>query len=188
MTRSHNGSNTFWMPPGQAVPVGLEITCSTAGVTGVRFASRSKHPNADSATGREFARTHSWFGPALAALQRYLDGAPVDLATIPIDLSSQPPFRRRVQEACRRIAFGRTQTYADLARQVRAPGAARAVGSAMSHNPVPLLVPCHRVVRADGGLGGFSGPGGVSLKADLLRMERGSGGEAVRAPRLASGT
>lgn len=80
-------------------------------------------------------------------------------------------FRRRVLEACRRIPFGSTATYADLARAAGSPGAARAVGSTMATNPLPLIVPCHRVLCSDGSLGGFSSPQGPSQKVRMLQLE-----------------
>ncbi len=90
---------------------------------------------------------------------------------VPIDWGEISAFRRRVLEACRKIPFGATATYADLARAAGSPGAARAVGSTMATNPLPLIVPCHRVLRSDGSLGGFSSPQGPSQKTRLLRLE-----------------
>lgn len=91
--------------------------------------------------------------------------------TVDIDLSDLPPFRQEVLKACRRIPYGKTASYADLARAAGRPQAARAVGSAMANNPIPLVIPCHRVVRSDGSFGGFSSPGGVQEKERLLRLE-----------------
>ena len=90
---------------------------------------------------------------------------------VSIDLSDLPPFRAEVLEACRLIPHGTTASYADLARAVGRPGAARAVGSAMATNPVPLVIPCHRVIRSDGSFGGFSSPRGVQQKKALLALE-----------------
>ena len=87
---------------------------------------------------------------------------------VPLDLAAVPPFSRRILLAARRIPYGATVTYGQLARHALSPRAARAVGQAMARNPVPLLVPCHRVV-ASGGLGGFSG--GLVLKRRLLALE-----------------
>jgi methylated-DNA-[protein]-cysteine S-methyltransferase len=89
----------------------------------------------------------------------------------PIDLAGVPPFHRRVLTAARRIPYGQTVTYGELARRVGSPRAARAVGQAMAHNPIALIVPCHRVVAAGGGLGGFGG--GLTMKRRLLALERG---------------
>lgn len=103
----------------------------------------------------------------------YYEGEPADFSLDPaVSLDSTRPFVQRVLLACRKIAFGRTTTYSDLARQVGSPNAARAVGSVMAGNPLPLIIPCHRVLRTDGGLGGFSAPGGTAVKDRMLRHEQ----------------
>ncbi len=89
----------------------------------------------------------------------------------PVDLSMVGPFERMVLEQLRRIPKGQVRTYRDIAREIGHPGAVRAVGNACAKNPVPLIVPCHRVVRSDGGLGGYSLRGGTSLKRRLLESE-----------------
>jgi methylated-DNA-[protein]-cysteine S-methyltransferase len=89
----------------------------------------------------------------------------------PVDLSLVGPFERMVLERLRRIPKGQVRTYRDIARELGHPGAVRAVGNACAKNPVPLLVPCHRVVRTDGGLGGYSLRGGTALKRRLLARE-----------------
>lgn len=100
----------------------------------------------------------------------YFEGKPAKFA-VDVDLSEVPTFQRMVLEACGRIPYGKTASYADLARAVGKPGAARAVGGAMAHNPLPLVIPCHRVVRSDGSLGGFSSPRGIKEKKRLLHLE-----------------
>ena len=80
-------------------------------------------------------------------------------------------FRRSVLEACRRIPYGATASYADLARAAGSPAAARAVGGTMANNPLPLIIPCHRVLHSDGSLGGFSSPEGCTQKIRLLKLE-----------------
>lgn len=92
------------------------------------------------------------------------------------DLPCKPmgtPFQQDVWQAMRDIPFGETRSYADLAASVGKPGAARAVGQANANNPLPLVQPCHRVLKADGGLGGWMGQNAddTSLKAELLRLE-----------------
>lgn len=103
-------------------------------------------------------------------VRAYFDGDAVAF-DVPLDLTGVTSFRQRVLKACAAIPYGETVSYADLARRVNAPGAARAVGGAMAANPLPLVIPCHRVLRSDGALGGFSAPQGVSLKKRMLNME-----------------
>lgn len=89
----------------------------------------------------------------------------------PVDLSRVPAFERAVLQALRRIPPGQVRSYGEIARALGKPTAARAVGTACARNPLPLLIPCHRVVRSDGGLGGYSLKGGVALKRQLLEAE-----------------
>jgi len=89
--------------------------------------------------------------------------------TVPADLSAAPPFHRKVLAALARVPYGRTVTYGQLAARAGRPRAARAVGQTMARNPVPLVIPCHRVVAGGGGLGGFGG--GLDLKRRLLALE-----------------
>ncbi|GIW94708.1 MAG: hypothetical protein KatS3mg110_2749 [Pirellulaceae bacterium] len=108
------------------------------------------------------------------AVQDYLNGVVLDLAQYPLDwpLVARTAFDREVWEACRTIGYGQVMTYGELAERVGRPRAARAVGGAMRRNPVPLLVPCHRVLGSGGRLTGYSARGGVELKQMLLQMER----------------
>jgi methylated-DNA-[protein]-cysteine S-methyltransferase len=105
----------------------------------------------------------------------YFDGCTVNFSPhIPLALDGFSPFAVSVLTACRDIRFGQTLTYARLAKKAGRPAAARAVGRIMAKNPVPLIVPCHRVIRTDGALGGFSATGGISLKRKLLSHEKSS--------------
>lgn len=90
---------------------------------------------------------------------------------VEIDVESYSPFQQRIFEACRCIPHGKTASYGELAAAAGTPGAARAVGSAMARNPMPIVIPCHRVVRSDGSLGGFSSPDGTTEKLRLLELE-----------------
>ncbi len=108
----------------------------------------------------------------IAEVQRYFAGDPVDFSTVRLDLGDQDPFFTRVYAAARRIAWGQTTTYGALAHDLGAgPETARDVGQAMARNPVPLLIPCHRVLAAGGKVGGFSAPGGSTTKARMLEIE-----------------
>ena len=91
--------------------------------------------------------------------------------TVPVDLSAAPAFHAKVLRALARVPYGRTVTYGELAARVGRPHGARAVGQAMARNPVPLVIPCHRVVACGGGLGGYGG--GLDLKRRLLDLESG---------------
>lgn len=88
---------------------------------------------------------------------------------VPLDLTACPAFQRGILEACAQVPAGTTVTYAVLAMQAGHPGAARAAGWALARNPLPILIPCHRVLRADGGLGGFLA--GLDWKRRLLALE-----------------
>jgi methylated-DNA-[protein]-cysteine S-methyltransferase len=106
--------------------------------------------------------------PAVQALERYLRGENVDLSTFPVDLEDRSVFERAVLEYTRQIPRGSVVTYSELAAKLGHPRAARAVGNALRRNPVPLFVPCHRVVGgAD--LGGYSW--GLETKRKLLQLE-----------------
>ncbi|MEM8680809.1 MAG: methylated-DNA--[protein]-cysteine S-methyltransferase [Planctomycetota bacterium] len=105
-------------------------------------------------------------------LLAFTEGAPDSFADVEVTLDERTDFQRRVLEACRQIPYGQTASYAELAKAAGRPKAARAVGTTMSKNPVPLVVPCHRVVSsARANVGGFSAPGGVSMKQRLLALE-----------------
>jgi methylated-DNA-[protein]-cysteine S-methyltransferase len=112
-----------------------------------------------------------WVRDAIDRVTRLLAGHDEDLSGIPVDLDRAPPFFRRVYEASRRIPRGRVWTYTELAAAAGSPHATRAVGQAMARNPLPVVVPCHRVVASGGRPGGFSAPGGLDTKARLLAIE-----------------
>ncbi len=126
--------------------------------------------------------TAAWPGASVAAdwnreladqLLAYASGEPIDFSAVRIDEASLTAFQRKVVRHCRRIPRGDSLTYGELARRVGSPRAARAVGGVMRANRFPIVVPCHRVVAADGGLGGFSAAGGLQTKRRLLALERG---------------
>lgn len=111
-------------------------------------------------------------GAAIAAIQRLLDGHPEDLRGIAVDLDGVPRFERTIYELLREVGAGETVTYGEMAGRAGAPGAARAVGAAMGRNPIPVIIPCHRVLAGSGRSGGFSAPGGVTTKFRLLQIEQ----------------
>lgn len=102
-------------------------------------------------------------------LTAYFIGCPVYFPD-ELDLSRATPFQRRVWQAARLIPYGQTRSYAWVAGQAGAPLAARAVGQALGMNPLPVIIPCHRVLASDGAMGGFTG--GLEMKQRLLALER----------------
>ncbi|MGH8232502.1 MAG: methylated-DNA--[protein]-cysteine S-methyltransferase [Steroidobacteraceae bacterium] len=100
-----------------------------------------------------------------------LAGEPRDLRQARLDLSAVPPFHRQVYQVVRAIPPGHTRTYGEVAELCGDRQAARAIGQAMARNPIPIIVPCHRVLAAGGRSGGFSAPGGVTTKLRLLSIE-----------------
>jgi len=106
-------------------------------------------------------------------IDAYFEGTYVDFSPdVPINLDGFSSFGSSVLSTCRRIRFGQVITYSALAKKTGRPTAARAVGSALAKNPLPLIIPCHRVICCDGRIGGFSAPGGKKLKKRMLRLER----------------
>jgi methylated-DNA-[protein]-cysteine S-methyltransferase len=109
---------------------------------------------------------------AIAAAKRYFEGEETDFSDIRLDLDSQDAFFKQIYAAARRVGWGHTTTYGTLAKELGAgPEAARDVGQAMAKNPVPLIIPCHRVLAAGGKVGGFSAPGGSASKIRMLELE-----------------
>ncbi len=112
-----------------------------------------------------------WETPLIERIRAYAVGAVDDFRDVQVDPGCQTEFQNRIVGACRRIPYGATATYGQLASQAGSPNAARAAGNCMANNRIPLLIPCHRVVRANGELGGFSAAGGTDLKQCLLDTE-----------------
>jgi O-6-methylguanine DNA methyltransferase len=109
-----------------------------------------------------------WVKNLASELDRYLAGKRVRF-TVPLDVQSGTPFQRRVWRGIAQIPWGQTRSYAELAARAGNRAASRAAGAACGANPVPIVVPCHRVVASDGSLGGFGG--GLAWKRKLLKLE-----------------
>lgn len=163
-----------------ATPIGhCGMAWSAHGLTGVQL------PEQDEAAtrarmARRFPLCHEGLAPpavqaAMDAVVALLSGTPTepaDLGNVLLDLDGVPPFHQRVYALARRLLPGETVTYGEMAAQLGEPGAARAVGQALGANPFAPVVPCHRILAAGGGAGGFSANGGVSTKLRLLLIER----------------
>ncbi len=144
----------------------LDLTATPAGISGV-FYRRGR----SGTTASEAGRIGRILQQAREELAEYLAGDRT-FFTVPVDLSQVPEFERAALEIVAQIPYGEVRSYKWIAEQLCKPDAARAVGAAMAGNPVPLFVPCHRVVKTDGGLGGYSF--GLIQKEALLNLERGT--------------
>lgn len=114
------------------------------------------------------------FGPLRTDILRLLQGFPVAFDGYAVDFEDAPPFHRAAWTACRSIPMGETRSYAWLAERAGSAGASRAAGQSMARNRLPIVIPCHRVIASDGGMGGFgSGAGELDLKRRLLDIEAG---------------
>ncbi|HWI81252.1 methylated-DNA--[protein]-cysteine S-methyltransferase [Ramlibacter sp.] len=126
---------------------------------------------------RRFPRLPECAAPArvaaiVARVQRWLEGGHDAMLDVALDMSAVPEFHQRVYQVTRAIAPGHTLSYGEVAARIGEPGAARAVGQALGRNPFAPIVPCHRVLAARTGAGGFSADGGVATKLRLLEIER----------------
>lgn len=112
-----------------------------------------------------------WYPELRERLIAYAEGMQDDFRDIQIRFLNETSFQKKVRQQTRAISYGQQFSYLDIARQAGSPRAARAVGNVMRTNPVPLIMPCHRVIASDGSLGGFSAPTGLKLKQKLIDME-----------------
>jgi methylated-DNA-[protein]-cysteine S-methyltransferase len=113
----------------------------------------------------------AWVTEAIHQVCTLLSSGKADFSGLPLDMSGAPCFARKVYQRARRMPPGAVMSYGELAAECGSRKAARAVGNAMAHNPVPLIIPCHRVLAAQGKPGGFSSHGGVDTKRRLLLIE-----------------
>ncbi len=105
-----------------------------------------------------------------AQIARYFEGEPIEY-NVSVDLTGASDFQRKVFTTTKNLKYGQVITYANLAKSIGQPGAVRAVGAALGENPIPLVIPCHRVINTNGDPGGFSAEQGVKLKRRMLDME-----------------
>ena len=163
-----------WIP--FVTPVGLcGIAWNDAAITGLQLPEGSEGALHTRMTTRFGARRvdapSTTAQEAIDAIGALLRGESADLAGLPLDMTGVPAFHQRVYAVARRIPPGQTLTYGDVAERLGNRGLSRAVGQALGRNPFAIIVPCHRVVSASGGLGGFSAHAGVGLKQRLLEIE-----------------
>ena len=144
---------------------GIRIKISDKGVTGIQFLQRA----AD--TGRDAGLPHpvpALLRTTIKELRLYAQGR-LKTFSVPVDLSRVTDFTRRVLQKTKKIPYGRTLSYKQIASALGSPDASRAVGNSLGKNPVPIIIPCHRVIKTDGSTGGYSS--GVATKKKLLAIE-----------------
>jgi methylated-DNA-[protein]-cysteine S-methyltransferase len=158
------------------------VAWSERGIVGVQLPERydagtamrllRRHPNTPEAAPPDVIQR------AIDAMVALLRGERRDLSDIALDLEDVPPFQQQVYAVARSIPAGATMSYGEIAARVGDSRAARDVGEAMGRNPCPIVVPCHRVLAANGKLGGFSAAGGLNTKLRMLDIERAQISEA----------
>lgn len=147
-------------------PLGLmRMAASPKGVCGVWFEGQRHQPDASAWT---TAAEHPMLQQAMVQLAQYFAGQRRQFE-LPLDLSAGTPFQQAVWQALQSLAFGQTSSYSALSTQIGRPTAVRALSGAVAHNPLSILVPCHRVLGANGDLTGYAG--GLERKAALLKLE-----------------
>ena len=147
------------------------ILGSDAGLRRTTLPQFSERDAADRLSTSEFSASSSeyFFGDLIERMREYFRGSPVDFPD-ELDFSGATSFQSAVWRATSSIPYGETKSYSWVAEKIGRPGGSRAVGQALHHNPLPIIVPCHRVVGSDGKLVGFGG--GINLKRRLLELER----------------
>ena len=139
-------------------PVGpLHITMTNRGVSQVQFDGRATEPAATTVSSVIVDELLAYFRGELREF------------SVPVDLDDVTDFTRKVLEATATIPYGETVSYGEIAQMIGMPGATQAVGNALGANPVPIVIPCHRVIRSDGSMGWFTG--GAHIRRALLRLE-----------------
>lgn len=142
----------------------ITVSASDQGITRVGL-----RPSKRKTKTSQQKRAQRWMTLVSRELQEYFEGRR-SFFDVPCDLSHLTPFELKVLEATSRIPYGEVRTYRWVAEQVGKPTAARAVGNALHRNPIPFIIPCHRVIRSDGSLGGYGF--GIERKRRLLKLER----------------
>ena len=151
------------------------IVWNARGIAGVQIAEKSEQATRNRIT-RRYPDVHEDAPPAdvrrvIADIVALLNGEPKQLSHVVLDLDGVPDFNRRVYDVARTIGPGATLSYGEIAARLGDRNLARDVAQALSQNPFPIIVPCHRVLAAGGKMGGFSAPGGVRTKLRLLSIE-----------------
>jgi len=176
---AHNSKNLLSIFPTELGWMGIlgHDQIVVAAVVGHPSAATVRKEFRDRISTGEFVGTFAekdWLPELRQGLHDYAKGMRVEFGTFQLQLPPQTKFRDRVLAVTRSLSYGKTTSYGELARVVGHPGAARAVGTVMSTNRFPILIPCHRVLAAGGKLGGYTSRTGTVLKQKLLEMEQAS--------------
>lgn len=163
---------TAWRQPIKTPHGMLQAVWTPRGLFGCSFGETSPLSEGSLPPEHCTAMNSVWYRELEAAFQAYFSSGVFAWNLERLDWTGVTEFRMQVLKNCYEIPSGQTLTYGQLAERVGRPGAARAVGSAMATNRWPLLIPCHRVIGAGGGLVGYSGTGGLATKESLLELER----------------
>jgi len=147
----------------------LGLLASSTGLLRVTLPLSSKEDVIEALKIEDAKRNSRLFRDLVQRLKHYFAGQTIAFPD-KLDISNSTPFQRAVWQTARKIPYGQTRRYAWIAQRTGKPGAARAVGQALRRNPLPIIVPCHRVIYSNGSLGGFAG--GLALKKDLLILEK----------------
>lgn len=147
----------------------MGILGSSSGVRRTTLPQSSKENTIKELKIDDARQNRRFFQDLMQRFKHYFAGQPMEFHDR-LDISQATPFQRRVWRVARKIPYGETRRYGWLARQTGNSGAARAVGQALGRNPLPIIVPCHRVIYSNGGLGGFTG--GLAIKKRLLVLEK----------------
>ncbi|MDZ7615733.1 MAG: MGMT family protein [Patescibacteria group bacterium] len=140
----------------------------------MRLAFRNSAEEAEKALGErwlERSTAANWNEPLQYRLSEYAGSRYIELDDVPVAFEGVSRFAEKVYAEVRKVRYGRASTYGEVAAAVGSPGAARAVGTVLAVNPIPIVVPCHRIIRQHGKIGNYSGPGGAETKGRLLQME-----------------
>jgi O-6-methylguanine DNA methyltransferase len=184
MTSQHRNTNEQWL----VFPTALGycgVSWCARGVTAFMLPEATPVPiqkEFRSLTGAAKPATHTpaWIRELVQKVKWHLKGQQQDFSAVPVAIDNATDFMQAVYAVAQSIPSGSVISYAQLARQLGKPGAVRAVGTALGKNPVPLIIPCHRIITTSGKLGGFSANGGVAAKEKLLACE----GVSLEKPRL----
>jgi len=153
----------------------VAIAWNGEGITALRLPSATP-AEAERAITRRFAASPAepppHVAPIIDAIRRYFTGEQIDFTHLPLDLGEQDPLFTQIYAHVRALSWGEATTYGAVAKAIGGgPETARDVGQAMANNPIPLIIPCHRVLAAGNRIGGFSAPGGSHAKARMLELE-----------------